>query len=109
MKSADEIRIESEAYHNRQKLGKGDSPMKNTDDNTINNFKITCNVCGLKIEPVRIKVDPIHVSDYLRDKLEFMIAIPPCPNCIKKAIERGESKGYRAGVKHTQQRHAAEL
>ena len=34
---------------------------------------------------------------------------PPCPQCSKFAFNNGESKGYREGVKKTQQKHKAKM
>jgi len=48
-----------------------------------------------------IKESYVHI----KDKEIFMVSAPPCTNCEKLAFERGQSKGYREGVKKTQQKH----
>ena len=78
--------------------------MKNTDKNTDINIILYCEGCGNITKECNISFQELLDNDF-----KIAMTLPNCPNCIKKAVKRGESKGYKKGVKHTQQRHAAEL
>ena len=65
---------------------------------------LICEECGNIVK----ETDAI-IPNWKDDENDVKISVPICPHCAKKARRAAESKGYREGVKRTQQRYKAQF